>query len=278
MAFKKKADATPDFTVEPLRTGALTFRVLSRSGLLFNCVSMKAKQTLLLPRGRKTAADKLATLKHDPLTEFRSSVYAHRGDSEPTRLFFPGGGFKKSMENAALRLPGLKKTEVAQMTWIKQHDVSIFGVPQLSMAVTRSADMARTPDIRTRAILPEWAAMFTIEYAQPQLSDVSIVNLVNAAGLLCGIGDGRQEKGYGHGQFKIVSSDDEEAEKAFAAIMEHGGREAQDAALAEPTMFDLTTEELFSWYTAEVAKMGDRFTKPTLVETDEAETDEAEAA
>lgn len=273
MAFKKKADATSDFTVEPLRTGALAFRVIGVSSLLYNCVSMKAKQTLLLPKGRKTAAEKLSQLKHEPLTEFRSSTYSHRGDTEPTRLFFPGGGFKKAIENAAKRLPGLHKSEVAQLTWVKQDDVSIYGIPQLHMTVTRSADMARTPDIRTRAIVPEWAAMFTIEYTQPQLTDTAVVNLVNWAGMLCGVGDGRQEKGYGHGQFKIVSADDKEAVRAFDRIVKNGGRAAQDAALAEPTPFNRETEELLTWYQSEIVKMGDRF-KPTLVET---ETDDAEA-
>ena len=167
-----------------------------------------------------------------------------------------------------------KRHREARAKAIRSQTIPFLNPP----TVTRSADMARTPDVRTRAIVPEWAAMFTVEYVQPQLSDVSVVNLINAAGMLCGIGDGRQEKGYGHGQFKIVSADDAEAVHAFKSIVAHGGREAQDAALAEPTLYDLTTQELLEWYTAKVAKMGDRFSKPTLVETDEAETDEAEAA
>ncbi len=38
------------------------------------------------------------------------------------------------------------------------------------MSVVRSADIGKTPDIRTRAILPAWAARITVTYVTPKLT------------------------------------------------------------------------------------------------------------
>lgn len=279
MAPKRKTSETPmDFTVMPLSSGLFGFRVVGTSPMIFNAVSNKSKQTLLLPRGRLTAAEKLSRLKHEPLKEYRNSTYRFREDKQPTRLYFPGGGFKKSLSNAAKRIPGITGKDVDQLTWVNEIDVGIYGVPQLFMAVTRSADISRTPDVRTRAILPQWAAMFTVRYVRPQLTDASVINLVNAAGMLCGVGDNRQEKGGGHGQFQIVTESQPETVEQFESITSSGGREAQDEALENPTMFDGETAELFEWYTQEVAKLGDRFAKVEETEEEEEETEKVEAA
>ena len=77
------------------------------------------------------------------------------------------------------------------------------------MAIVRSADMNRTPDVRTRAILPRWACQITISYAIPLLKEAQITNLLAAAGFTVGIGDYRQEKGKGsYGQYSLVAPDD----------------------------------------------------------------------
>ena len=77
------------------------------------------------------------------------------------------------------------------------------------MSITRSADKNRTPDVRTRAILPEWACKLRIAYTKPILREQAIFNLLAAAGLQSGVGDWRQEKGSGsYGAFKLVNADD----------------------------------------------------------------------
>jgi hypothetical protein len=112
--------------------------------------------------------------------------------------------------------------------------------------------MNRTPDIRTRAILPRWACAIRINFVQPQLSERNVVHLLAAAGVLCGIGDFRQEKGAGsYGQFRIADGPDD---PEFVEIVQSGGREAQDAALANPETYDNETASLYAWVTEEIAK------------------------
>jgi hypothetical protein len=54
----------------------------------------------------------------------------------------------------------------------------VYGVPKVFCAITRSADMNRTPDVRTRAILPEWACRFTVRFEKPILRDQTIADLL----------------------------------------------------------------------------------------------------
>jgi hypothetical protein len=222
--------------------------VLGTSPLIFNRMTEKAKRELLMPKGRKTMADKAANLKHVPLDEFRASVYRHTHDNAPTRLRFPAPAFKGAMATAALDLPGAKKSEIGRLCWIDGHSVDIYGVPKLLISVVRSADINKTPDIRTRAIVENWCARVKIWYVQPKLNDMAIVNLLAASGVTCGIGDFRQEKGKGnYGQFTLVSEDDERMKQ----IMFAGGRAGQDRALQVAEPFDEESQEMLEWWKSE---------------------------
>ena len=251
---KKTNDERGEVVINTLDHGVLTLCVVGTSPLIYNAMSEKTRHELLLPKGKKNAVEKAANLKHIPIEEYRNSVYMHIGENHPTRLFFPAGGFKRAMANAALDMPGLKKSQIGRWIWVEGNNVDIYGIPQLFMTPVRSADMNRTPDIRTRAILPTWACQLRINYVRPHLKEKPLINLLAAAGLLSGIGDWRQEKGSGsYGQFQVVGPDD----KRFLAIVKAGGRVAQDRGLKDPAMYDHETEKLIAWYDAEVVKLGD---------------------
>ncbi len=66
--------------------GECRFAVLGTSPLILNRMSEKAKRTLLLPGGRKTAAEKQSTAKHDPYAEFHASGYRSPDPKAPTLL------------------------------------------------------------------------------------------------------------------------------------------------------------------------------------------------
>jgi hypothetical protein len=230
-----------------------TFCVVGTTPFLCNAMSAKARRDLILPPKRKSKAEKESSLKHSPLDEYRRSAYRSRGDSEPTRIEFPSAGFKRAMGTAALEIPGVNKTQINRLAWVNGPMVGIYGVPQLSMMVVRSADMGRTPDVRTRAIVPEWAVKIRVQFVTPNLNLQSVANLLASAGIFVGVGDGRAEKGaLTFGCFAIVSPEDER----FQRIVQTGGREAQDAAFAEPTFFDIETEELFDWWQTEARRRG----------------------
>lgn len=254
MAIRKSEKETiEEIQIMRLDLGRVQFHLLGTSPMIYHAMSEKAKHELLLPSGRKTAAHKASSLKHNPMAEFLGSFYQHRGDDHPTRLKFPAVAFKKAIAKTALDIPGVAKTEIERLTYAQWADVNIYGVPQLHMCVVRMADMNKTPDIRTRGIIERWATSVTINYVKPKLNHTAITNLLAASGMICGIGDGRQEKGaFSFGQFEIVSEDD----PRYLDVIKNGGREAQDAAIANPKMYDLETEELLSWYTNELKRRG----------------------
>lgn len=247
----KTSKTTGEFDILPIQQGTTLFRIVGMSPLIFNAVSQKSKNELLLPSGRKNAAARAQSLKHDPIEEYRNSVYRTLGDDPPTRLCFPAAAFKRGMATAALDIPGATKSSVGRLSWAVGDKVAIYGCPELFMAVVRSADMGHTPDIRTRAILPRWACEIRINYVRPQLSEHNVINLLVAAGLLCGIGDGRQEKGaLNYGQYRIV---EDPKDKEFFEIIKEG-RKVQDAALLSPKAYDDDTLSLYSWATEEIAR------------------------
>lgn len=250
-----KAVKSDEIPVLSITSDACTVGIIGTSPLIFNRMAEKARRELLLPRGRKTDADKRANLKHVPIEEYRASVYRNAGNTPKTRLCFPAPGFKGAMATAALDLPGTKKSEIGRLAWVEGTHVDIYGTPQLLMSVVRSADINKTPDIRTRAIVPEWACEVTVRFVRPKLQRVSVANLLTAAGITAGIGDFRQEKGKGSfGQFRVLMPDDPEFKRVMKTL---GARKEQDAALENPVCFDAESEELLGWYADEVVKMRD---------------------
>lgn len=238
--------------VNPIQHETLRVTILGER-LLMNRMAEKAKRELLLPAGPKNAAARASSLKHDVMAEFRSSPYVLPDEDAPTYLAGLAVWFKRSMQSAALRLPGVTKTAIGQLIWTNAERLPVWGEPKLHMSVTRSADINRTPDIRTRAILPEWTTELEISYVVPILNQSSVLNLLVAAGIVSGVGDDRQEKGHDNcGAFTLVNDDDERV----LALRASGGRAAQIAALNEPAFYDAEAEDLFGWYQEEVTRRG----------------------
>ena len=248
----KASKQVTEVAIESLQVGITSVWVRGLTPFICNAMSEKVRQELLYPKGRKSMAGKQQSIKHDPLLEFRGSAYRSLDvNKEPTRIVFPATGFKSAICNAALETPGTKKAQIGRLLWVEGSYLSLYGVPQMLMSVVRSADMNRTPDVRTRAILPEWACQVTIKFTTPQLNAKSVIALLGRAGILIGVGDFRQGKGRGnYGQFEVCNASD------CAAIVKAGGIKAQDAAFESPTFFDSETESLFTWYEEERVRRG----------------------
>jgi hypothetical protein len=240
-----------EIQIVEINQSSIEFCILGTSPLIFNRMAEKAKRELLAPKGKKTAADKAAQMKHNPVDEFRNSMYKHETDDHPTRLKFPAPAFKGAMATAALDLPGMKKSEIGRLCWVEGVSANIYGIPQLHMGVVRSADMNRTPDIRTRAIVEHWCARIKVWFVQPKLRAGAIANILAASGVTCGIGDFRQEKGKGnYGQYVVVGDDNPD----FRFLEANCGREAQDAAIAVAEPYDADAAELLAWWKSEFEK------------------------
>lgn len=238
--------------VNPVKWSTIRVALVGDSPLIPNRVSEKAKRELLMPKAKKNAAEKASTLKHDPLTEFRGSPYAMGRGEHPTHLAALSAWFKGAMETAALVLPGITKSGVEKLVWVEGERVPLYGLPEVFTRVVRMADVGRTPDVKTRCIVPRWAVEVAVSYITPMLNERSVLNLLVAAGQVAGVGDWRPGKGGNFGRFSVVNADD----PRFLAVVEEGGAAAQRAAVAEPVCYDDETEELISWFAEEVALRG----------------------
>jgi len=232
-----------------LKTERVDLWVKGTSPIIPRAFADKAWKELLAP-ARKSRADREQSLKHEPLMEFRESM-AKNKESGPTRLLLPAGAFKRSIVDVAPRLPGVNKTELSQLVWVEGMDLDLYGVPELYMTMVRSADMNRTPDVRTRGVLREWCCKLTIKVVLPALNGEKVVQLLTYAGQLIGVGDWRRQKGGNFGTFEVVS------ERDCSALTRNCGRAAQDAALKTPRFHDDQSEELFRWFYAEVGRRHD---------------------
>lgn len=244
---------TADLQIVEVERGQIDYCILGRTPLILNRMSEKAMHELLFPKGRKTAADKASGLKHDPYAEFLASPYTDPNDDGATYIMHLATAFKKALSAAAIDLPGATKAEIGRLTWVEGERIPIFGVPQMLMSVTRSADMNKTPDIRTRVIIPKWACRITVTFVKPLMNETSITNLLVSAGLTQGTGDWRTGKGSGtYGSFEVVSQDNPD----YKHILKYGTRKAQKAAMDRPEPYDRETEEMYEWFQEEVGKRG----------------------
>lgn len=254
MAAKKNNTATVD--VEAVGEETLTFEVIGVSPFVCNSMSTHGAHEILFPSPKKYGKEREATLKHNPPEEFRQSIKRSRDADAATLVEFPSAGFKRAMADAALELPGVNKSQIGRLCWVVGHTVPMYGVPEIWMTMVRQAGQNKTPDVRTRAILPEWATTVTVSYVTPNLREKAVANLVQAGGVFIGVGDGRPQKGaLSFGRFEIVPVEGPKRD-AFERIKKTGNRAAQVAAMDEPTPFDLETEELLEWWEAEVKRRG----------------------
>lgn len=248
----KKATST-EVDIMTVERGVLRVNIVGSTPLICNSMSAKARQELLMPAKKKNAAERAASLKHEPVMEFNDSIYRLQEDDAPTLIGMPATAFKGSMRNAAVDIPGSTKAQIGRLTYVPGDLIPVYGIPQLFSSVVRNSDMNKTPDVRTRAIIKHWAASFDVVFTKPLITEKAVSGLLAAAGIMQGLGDWRPEKGKGdYGQYELVSDDDER----LIEIMQRGGRQAQIEAMDAAVPYDLETEKLMAWFEEEVERRG----------------------
>jgi hypothetical protein len=247
---KKAEDKQTEINIQPLKVGVIKLRIIGMTPLYQNRMASKAKQQLLVGGQRKSKADR-AHIKHQPEAEYRDS--AQTLPHGPTALGINVIAVKAAMATAALETAGLTKTSAQRLIYMPGDFAPLYGTPQLKMDVVRSADINKTPDVRTRCFVPRWGAEIEIKFVTPQLSASSVINLLCNAGVLVGVGDFRQEKGKGNfGSFRVLAEGEKDAE--WDALVKDHGRKAQLAALKDPEYADADTADLMEFFFSEVKR------------------------
>lgn len=247
---KGKTTNDAEMKITPLMRGTVKIRIIGTTPLFQNAMSAKVMQGLLLGGGKKSAAER-KEIKHAPFEEFRDSM--EPVPNGPTAVGLRVVAVKSAMCNAAVETAGATKAGAQRLIYMPGDLCPLYGTPQLRMDVTRSADMNRTPDVRTRAYFPKWGAEIEISYIIPQLSANAVVTLLCNAGVLIGVGDFRQEKGKGSfGLFRVVSPDEKDAD--WDELVKNHGRKAQEKAIVQPEYADAETAKLMDAYLDEVGR------------------------
>lgn len=227
--------------VERIDTKTVEVCLMGVSPLYQHRMASKAMLELVAPKGRRTAADRAATPKHDLIAEFRDA--AEVMDSGPTYLGIPATAFKGALMTAALDAPGPRKAQVGRLSYVEGDRVPVYGLPYLALDIVRNSDINHTPDVRARPILPRWCAVVRVTFVTPILNETSVVNLLQRAGVTCGVGDYRQEKGKGDfGRWRLARPDDPD----FLHLVKSEGRDAQRAAMDEPVPHTREAAELLT--------------------------------
>lgn len=252
---KDKGKEDFDSAVLKIGMGEVEFCLLGVTPIIINRMATKAKRELLIPKLKGTRAELRASLKHDPRKEFVESVYRDPRPNAPTRLLALPVWFKKGTASMALDIPssGTSKTQLGRCMHAMGERVPLYGVPYVHMGIVRMSDMARTPDVRTRCIIPEWACKVTVRYMKPIMNEKMLFKLLSAAGMFRGAAEWRPEKGSGdYGQYRIVSADDAEFKERLKM-----GRQVQDAVLSAPTLlpehfYDEDARDLYAYWEEQV--------------------------
>jgi hypothetical protein len=244
-----KKETSERIEIIEMRKGLVRFCVLGVTPLICEAMSLKAKQELALPGRKKTKAEKATTLKHDPVKEFRDSVYETQSPEAPTMLAANAMWFKAAMTSAAIDVPGATKAEMGRLTYVQGEMLPLYGAPKMLASVVRCADINRTPDLRFRAILPEWACVVSVQFVTPQVNERAVTNLSAWAGTIRGVGGWRVQKGGSYGQFQLVKPDHPD----FVRIMETQARAVQVQCMEEALPYDLETRRLLEYFREQAA-------------------------
>ena len=249
MAIKKPDQV--EISIPPLRRATTRVRIIGQTPMFQNRMSAKAMQQLLVGGRKKTAADKV-NIKHDPITEYRASMEMLTVPGD-TLLGLRVVAFKAAMVAAAVETAGITMASARRLLFLPGDLAPLYGTPQLRMDIVRSADINRTPDVRTRAFLPKWGAEIEVQHILPQLPAVSMLTLAANAGVLIGLGDFRQEKGKGgFGSFRVITADQQDDE--WDDLVSNHAATSQRRAIDAPEYANDETAELMDFFFGEVKR------------------------
>ena len=217
MATKKAA--TEVIEIRPIEIKKVTIRIVGDTPLIMHAWSEKAKRMMLeaqmvVANGKKKEAK-------NPVDDFIRSMYwltpmPEDGTMESfeeaiangARFGFPVTAFKQAAISAAYRMGWAKdKMSMRGAFFIDSDENGMIEIH--SDTPEMREDMVKvgmgTADIRYRGEFKNWYADLTISYnANGQYSLENIVNIINAGGYVCGVGEWRPERDGQNGMFHVA--------------------------------------------------------------------------
>lgn len=215
MATKKNEQVVE---IRPLDIRPVKLRVVGDSPLIMHAWSEKAKRMMLeAQQGKSKGKSKDAK---NPVEDFINSMYwltekpteyteeaFEKAIEKGARFGFPVTGFKQAAISAAYRMGWSKdKVSLRGAFFIESDENGMIEIK--SDAPKLREDMVKvgmgTADLRYRGEFDNWSADLVINYnANGPYSLDAIINIINAGGYICGVGEWRPEKDGQFGMFHV---------------------------------------------------------------------------
>ena len=216
MATKK---ATEVIEIRPIEIKKVTVRVVGDTPLIMHAWSEKAKRMMLeaqmgIAKGKKkevkNPADDFIRSMYwlTPMPEDGTMESFEEAIANGARFGFPVTAFKQAAISAAYRMGWAKdKMSMRGAFFIDSDENGMIEIH--SDTPEMREDMVKvgmgTADIRYRGEFKNWYADLTISYnANGQYSLENIVNIINAGGYVCGVGEWRPERDGQNGMFHVA--------------------------------------------------------------------------
>ncbi len=215
MATKK----TEVIEIRPIEIKKVTVRVVGDTPLIMHAWSEKAKRMMLeaqmgIAKGKKkevkNPADDFIRSMYwlTPMPEDGTMESFEEAIANGARFGFPVTAFKQAAISAAYRMGWAKdKMSMRGAFYIDSDENGMIEIH--SDTPEMREDMVKvgmgTADIRYRGEFKNWYADLTISYnANGQYSLENIVNVINAGGYVCGVGEWRPERDGQYGMFHVA--------------------------------------------------------------------------
>ena len=204
--------------IKPIKIKKVNLRIVGDTPLIMHAWSEKAKREML-DKQMKVAKTKAREAKN-PVEDFIRSMYwlspmpteftpeaYEQAIAEGARFGFPVTAFKQAAISAAYRMGWSKdKMSLRGVFFIDGDEnqmLEIHSDPPIIREDMVKVGMG-TADIRYRGEFRNWWADMTISYNENgQTSVEQIINIINAGGYVCGVGEWRPERDGQHGMFHV---------------------------------------------------------------------------
>lgn len=204
--------------IRPIEIQKTTIRIVGDTPLIMHAWSEKAKREIL-EKQMKATKTKAKDAKN-PVEDFIRSMYwlsempkdmtqagFEKAIKNGARFGFPVTAFKQAAISAAYRMGWTKDKMSMRGVFFIDGDENQMLEIKSDTPIMRE-DMVKigmgTADIRYRGEFQNWYADMTISFnANGQYSFEQILNIINAGGYVCGVGEWRPERDGQYGMFHV---------------------------------------------------------------------------
>lgn len=203
--------------IRPLDIKEVPIKIVGDTPLIVHAWSEKAKRQMLEAQ-MKTTKTKAKEIR-DPYSDFINSMYwlTEKPESTPeafekaikngAKFGFPVGAIKMAGNSAAYRLGWVKNQMGLRGSYFLKTEFGEYAQIVSEKPIMRE-DMVRigmgSADLRYRAEFNNWSMNLILEYnASGEHTLEQIINVLNAGGYVCGLGEWRPEKDGNYGRFHI---------------------------------------------------------------------------